>query len=132
MLRHAIEKLPPSDRRRWLAGDHGPDQPVGLGHGQVGAGFVPAAPHIEPDAADIVDPRGRRFGGGLRQSRVFHGRMIELANSSTLVVLPGAGHASAIAQYGPDRFARRTILELDEFLREPGLLAGQPLIGNRS
>ena len=76
---------------------------------------------IHGDADSVVD---------LRHSRLFHERMVELGNSSTLVVLPGADHAFAIAQYGPDRFARRTILELDEFLRKRGLLAGQPLIEN--
>jgi acetyl esterase len=76
---------------------------------------------IHGDADSVVD---------LRQSRVFHERMVELGNSSTLVILPGADHAFGIAQYGPDRFVRRTIFELDEFLRKRGLLAGPPLIEN--
>lgn len=74
---------------------------------------------IHGDADSVVD---------LRHSRIFHERMVELGNSSTLVVLPGADHAFAILKYGPDRFSIRAIIEIDKYLAALGYLSGKPLL----
>jgi acetyl esterase/lipase len=52
----------------------------------------------------------------IEHSRAFLKRMTELDRPSKLVVLEGADHAFAVFRYGPDRFVRQTMLEIDNFL----------------
>lgn len=52
----------------------------------------------------------------IEHSRAFCKRMTELDRPSKLIVLEGADHAFAVFKYGPDRFVRQTILEIDNFL----------------
>lgn len=74
---------------------------------------------IHGDADSVVE---------LRHSRDFHEKMLSLGNQSRLLVLPGAGHAFAIFKYGPDRFVRRAILEVDQWLVSRGWLEGAPAL----
>jgi acetyl esterase len=74
---------------------------------------------IHGDADRVVD-----FG----HSQEFHHAMLALGNRSRLIRLPGADHAFAIFKYGPDRWVRRTIAEIDLYLCELGYLGGKPLL----
>ena len=62
-----------------------------------------------------------------KHSRAFRDKMKTLGRPSKLVVLEGAGHAFGVFQYGPDRYVKRAILEIDEYLTDRGWLSGVPL-----
>ena len=71
---------------------------------------------IHGDADECVD---------IEHSRAFCVRMSQLKRPSKLVVLEGAGHAFAVFKYGPDRFVKRTIVEIDNYLVDLGWLPGR-------
>lgn len=60
----------------------------------------------------------------IEHSRAFRRRMTELDRSSELIVLEGVDHAFAVFKYGPDRFVKRAILEIDNYLADFGWLDG--------
>ena len=67
----------------------------------------------------------------LEHSRAFFRRMKELNRPSKLIALEGAGHAFGVFQYGPDRFVKRTIFEIDNYLVNLGWLPDRQPINYR-
>ena len=64
-------------------------------------------------------------GVSLKQSQDFAKCMTELGRPGRLIVFEGANHAFPVFKYGPDRYVKRTILEIDRFLVERDWLAGR-------
>jgi acetyl esterase len=74
---------------------------------------------VHGDADECVD---------IEHSRAFCNKMNQLDRPSRLIVLEGAGHAFAVFKYGPDRYVKRAIIEIDKYLVDRGWLRGVPLL----